>query len=323
MATNFGTFSGFGYGTGTGNVREDLYGVISNIDPSEAPAFNSFSKTKATAPTHQWLTETLGATSTAGAPEGDDWAIATYGSNTSRPSRLENYVVITRKDIAMSETMRAVDAAGFKDAYQREVAKAMREIIRNSEIILWQVASGSASTGTSAAARMIRAFQYWCTASTLNVSVTASLSASSGVALNNAMNSAWNNGASPEQCYVGAPLKRVISQLTAPQQNRNIIAAEKRLSNVIDFYDTDFGPLEMVLDRWVTTAAASGSTAYALGNHLWLISKGMNRIAMLRPLMHTLVGRRGDSTAGMVLQEWTLEVLNPSANYFVWGLPSS
>jgi hypothetical protein len=315
---NVGTFSGFGYGTNTGTVREDLYGVISNIDPSEAPAFNSFPKSQCKAPTHQWLVETLGATTTAGAVEGEDWGLNTA---TSRPTRLENYTVITRKDIQISETVRAVDHAGFKDAYQREVAKGMREVVRNSEIMLWQVPSASASTGSSVTARMIRAFQYWQTATTVSVNVTAQLSASSGIALNNAMNNAWNNGASPEQCYVSGPIKRIISQFTAPQQNRNVVAAEKRLTNVIDFYDTDFGPLEIVLDRWIPTAAAS-STTYAAGNHIWLLTKGQNRIAMLRPLMHVLVGKRGDSTAGFILQEWTLEVLNPSANYFVYGLPS-
>ena len=313
-----GTFSGFGTGKGTGVVREDLYGVISNIDPTEAPAFNSFPRSKCLAPTHQWLTEGLAATSTAGAVEGEDWGVATY--TTSRPSRLENYTVITRKDIQATETLRAVDTAGFKDAYQREVAKAMREVVRNSEVMLWQVPSGSSNTGASNAARILRAFQYWQTATALNVSLTGGLSAAN---FNTAMMTAWNNGAMPEQCYVGGPLKRVISGFSATQQNRNIVAAEKRLINVIDFYDTDFGPVEMVLDRWVTTAAASGSSAYALGNHLWLLTKGMNRISMLRPLMHVLIGKRGDSVAGFVLQEWTLEVLNPSANYFVWGLPSS
>lgn len=312
---NVGTFSGFGYGTGTGTVREDLYGVISNIDPTEAPAFNAFPRSKVTAPTHQWLTENLGVTSTAGAVEGEDWALST---NTSRPSRLENYLVINRKDIQITETTRAVDHAGFKDAYQREVAKGMRENVRNAEVMLWQVASGSASTGTSAAPRMLRAFQYWCTSTALSVSA----AALSTTTLNTAMMSAWNNGAQPEQCFVGGPAKRIVSAFSQTQQNRNIVAAERRLINVIDFYDTDFGPLEMILDRWVTTAAAS-ATAYAGGNHLWLLTKGMNRIAFLRPLMHVLVGKRGDSVAGFVLQEWTLEVLNPSANYFLYGFASA
>lgn len=315
LTQDIGTY-GFGVGKGTGSTREDLLDLITNLDPVEHPWWTQAPKTRGYAPTHQWLTETLAATSTAGAIEGDDWAIATA---TTRPTRQENYMVIVRKDINISETERAVNSAGFKDAYQREIAKASKENGRNSEVIAFQVTSGASGTGASGTARMIRSFQFWQTATNLSTNVTAALGTAN---FNTAVGNAWTNGGSPEQCYVGYPLKRVISGFTAPSQNRNVAAAENRLFGVVDLYETEIGPMEIVLDRWVVTAAAS-ATAYAGGNHLWFLTRGLNRVAFLRPLMHVLVGRRGDSVAGMVLSEWTLEVLNASGNYFVYGLPSS
>jgi hypothetical protein len=65
---------------------------------------------------HEWLTDTLAATSTAGAIEGDDWS---FNTATTRPVRRTNRTQIFRKDIAVSETQRAVNPAGFRDAYSR------------------------------------------------------------------------------------------------------------------------------------------------------------------------------------------------------------
>lgn len=320
MADDWTSFSGWGTGKGTGSVREDLLDLIQMTSPKEHPWFAAAPKGKANGFTHQWLVEALAATSTAGAIEGADWAFSSAA--TTRPVRLENYTMIQSKNIAVSESMRAVDNAGFKDAYQREVNKAAQEKARDVDVIVFNVASGSSSTGASGTARIIRAFQYWCSGATLSTNVTAALSGSGGGAsdINVLLQKAWDNGGFPESIYVNAPLKRTISGFTAPSQARNIAASERRLIGVLDFYDTDFGPKEVILDRWVATAAAS-ATLYGGGNHMWFLTQNMNRVAFLRPLMHVLVGKRGDSVAGMVLQEWTLEVLNPSANLFVYGLP--
>jgi hypothetical protein len=153
------------------------------------------------------------------------------------------------------------------------------------------------------------------------------LSGTSSSNLNAILQNAWANGADPENIFVNAPLKRVISQATLPQQNRNIGATDRRLVGAVDFYDSDFGTKEVILDRWVgsstSTATGTAASAYAFGNHLWCLTRAFNRLAYLRPLMHTLVGKRGDSVAGMVMGEFTLECLNPSGNYFAYGLSST
>src|SRR6185503_12106948 len=116
MAMPFdGTTYGFGVAAGVGANREDLLDLISNIDPYDTPFVTSAPKVKANAVLHQWLTDTLPATSTAGLNEGDDFGV---GTATTRPARLTNQCQIFRKDIIVSETQRAVDAAGFRDAFE-------------------------------------------------------------------------------------------------------------------------------------------------------------------------------------------------------------
>lgn len=108
-----GDFGAYGYGiaAGVGANREDLLDLISNISPYDTPFVTSAPKVRANGVLHQWLIDTLAATSTAGAIEGDDWTYTAY--TTTRPSRLTNYTQIFRKDISVSETQRAVNSAGW------------------------------------------------------------------------------------------------------------------------------------------------------------------------------------------------------------------
>lgn len=324
---DIGTY-GFGLGTGTGANREDLLDLITNIDPWDTPFVTQAPKTRASGITHQWLTEQLAATSTAGAIEGNDWSFSTA---TTRPVRESNVTMILRKDISISESQRAVNSAGFQDAYQREIAKATREIARNMEAIVF--ASLASSTGATNTPRNCKTFQDFMSSTATNATYGPNLTGANtatntaGVLtvtiFNDALQQAYTNGANPEQVYVSPAVKRVISNFTASNQNRNIAAIDKKLVPALDLYDSDFGLIQIVLDRWVpqatNTASAQPGASDTSGN-IFFLQRAMNRIAFLRPVMHSLVGKRGDSVAGMVLGEWTLEVLNPKANFRVSGV---
>lgn len=100
---------GYGIAAGVGANREDLLDLINNIAPYDTPFVTSAPKVRANGVLHQWLIDSLAATSSAGALEGDDW---TFNTATTRPSRLTNVSQIFRKDIAVSETQRAINSAG-------------------------------------------------------------------------------------------------------------------------------------------------------------------------------------------------------------------
>lgn len=321
----------YGLGTGTLANREDLLDLISIVQPDDAPFVIRAGRTRATAITHSWLTETLEATNASGAVEGANWAL----DSTTQPARNSNRLMIQRKDIQTSETQRSVNMAGAKDAYQREIMKAYREISRNQEVVIMASGAASGVVGTSGTARVAAGLAYFQnTAATTGTGGTVYFDAQGGTItgsggnngnINGLLQYAWANGADPETIFVNSIGKRAISQLTAPQQNRNIDAADRRLVGVVDFYDSDFGKKQIVLDRWVHNATAvstatNAAYAHASGIHMWMLTMEYNRLAYLRPLAHVLIGRLGDSVAGYVLHEWTLEVLNPSANFLVYGL---
>lgn len=318
---------GFGFAAGAGANREDLLDLITNVDPYDTPWVTQAPKVRAMHVVHEWLRDTLAATSTASgaggavAVEGDDWAFNTL---TTRPTRVTNQTMIFRKDIAVSETQRAVNPAGFKDAYSYEIAKATKELARNIEVWFFHVCATGA-TGSSSTVRRAIGFQGFISttaATNRTVSSLGSATNNSGVLLqadiNNALQDAYTNGGNPEQVYVSPAIKRQISAFTLSQQNRNIAAIEKKLVNSIDFYITDFGPIQIILDRWIPQAAStSTATAQAtdVSGNIFFLERAKNRLAWLRPMQHTLVGKRGDSVAGTILGEVTLEVLSERSNY--------
>lgn len=245
--------------------------------------------------------------------EGADWSL----DGTTVPDRVFNVTMILRQDIGVSETQRAIAAAGFKDVYAYQIQKAVKRLaIKLERIVFGALTTATAASGT---ARVLRGFQSFITTNTAYA--TGGGASNDGVLssqdFNDMLNTIYSSGGNPEQVYVSPKVKRQVSAFTLPQQNRNIASVDKRLISGIDFYDSDFGLIQIVLNRWVpessntSTATASATNT---GGQMFFLQRSINRLAWLRPMQHNLIGRRGDSVAGVVVGEVTLEVLNEKAN---------
>lgn len=318
----------FGISVGTGVNREDLLDQITNVDPWDTPWVSQAPKVTAQHVYHQWPIDTLGSVTVDGAIEGGDYS---YDSSTT-PSRVFNVTQILRQDIGVSETQRSVNSAGFKDAYAYEIQKATKRLAIKLEKIVFQTDTATASaSGTSAAARTMKAFRDFIVTNTAYAGVNgASASGNSTAAgqlavgdFNDMLELIYAAGGNPEQVYVSKKVKRQVSAFTVPgaaagtPHARNIAAMDKKLVSAIDFFDSDFGLIQVVLDRWVPESANTATaiaSALATGGQMFFLQRNMNRIAWLRPMTHQLVGKRGDSVAGIVVGECTLEVLNEKAN---------
>jgi hypothetical protein len=307
-----------------GAAKEDLLEQITNIDPWDTPFVSQAPKVTCRHVYHQWLTDTLGTPDLTGAVEGADWET---GSVTV-PTRVFNITMILRKNLGISETERAVDSAGFKDHYAYEVQKATKELaIKLEKCVFGAVASATGATGT---ARVFKGLQAFITTNTAyagdNADAPGNATADGQLSVgdfNDMLNTIFSAGGSPEQVYVSPKVKRQISAFGVPGAaagqpfSRNIAAVEKKLISSIDFYDSDFGMIQVVLDRWVpesTNTVTAIASASLTGGKMFFLSRAINRLAWLRPMSHQLIGKRGDSVAGYVVGEVTLEVLNQKAN---------
>lgn len=329
---DFGTYRFDGTDLISGVAKEDLLEQITNISPYDTPFVSQAPKVGCRHIYHQWLLDSLAAIGTApndltGAIEGADWAYQA----TTQASRSFNVTMILRKDIGLSESQRAVNTAGFADQYAYEVQKATKELaIKLERCVFGALTTATGTSGTARVMKGLQAFTVTNTALAGNIGGTVGDATHDGQLtvydFNEMLNVIYSAGGNPEQVYVSPRIKRQISAFGVPGAAagnvyaKNIAAVDKKLVGAIDFYDSDFGLIQVVLDRWVpesTNTTTATASATATGGGLFFLSRAINRLAWLRPVKHELVGKRGDSIAGLVVGEVTMEVLAEKANGWI------
>ncbi len=317
----------FGFDPGDGANREDLVDLVSIITPSETPLVSTAPRVKATHVRHDWLADRLRATATAGAVEGADFASA----SALAPTRLYNVSQIYKEGVKVSNTQRAVHPAGFRDTYKREVSKAAREIARNFERTIF-AASGQSASGNATTARQMRRLKDYISKHQRSVQAwnsgvtgvaTASAAMITELGLNNLMQDMHYDGANPDSIHASGPAKRQLSMaLQGPSQARRTIPlVDKRMSVEVALYETDFGAVDISLNRWVSRSANTVATDNSdLSGDVFVLERALVRVATLRPFQYNPLASPGDSTRGEVVGEACIEVLNPTGCGRMWGV---
>ena len=95
---------------GAKNIREDLGNVIFNVTPFQTPFTSGIAQTKATADTHEWLTDTLAvAVSNNAVVEAGDPIPAEAGTTRTRKG---NFIQIADKSVVVTNKAEFMDRAG-------------------------------------------------------------------------------------------------------------------------------------------------------------------------------------------------------------------
>jgi hypothetical protein len=230
------------------------------------------------------------------------------------------------KQFAITDTQQIVDKAGRSSemAYQRK--NAMLELKRDMEFCIFGSAATVSVTGASGftdVALKMRSVNDWQVQVVAQTGFPASAAGSpqcgsgNGVTatlaelnFNINIQNAWDNGARINTVYAAGSLKRLISGwgLVADTRPRDG-GQTRKLVNVVDFYVSDFGELEIVLDRYVATAQM-----FLLDDSLW-------KKAFLVPTREKEIADTGLAQNVMVWNQWTLEALNPTGNAMLWSAP--
>lgn len=292
----------FGFGTGEKN-REDLLDIIVNIAPWDTPLFSTCPKTTTKHTTHEWIEDTLQGASTfaGGAAEG-----AAFSANTVLTrSRKSNWTMIFRKDIAVTETQRALNPAGIKDEYAYQISIGMKELARSMEYRLFaDTASATASGGN----RVMKVLEDFIT----NDGGQVVTGQANKTTIDSLMEKVYAAGGVPDRiyCHPNQKSQFVASIGSANGYNlRNIAASDARIVGNIDVYVSNFGAIQLVPDRFIPTANAT--TGYG---RFWLLEQPKIRVAFLRPIKHVPLPPDGDRVRGMILGELTLEVMAAAAH---------
>ena len=281
--------------------REDLIDVITNISPMETWFTSNTGATRAIQTLHEWQTDSLAAAAANAQVEGDD-ATATAATPTTRRG---NYTQILWKVFQVSETQRAVVAAGRNDEVDYQTLKNTKELARDIEYAL--IVNSNTAVGSATVARQLKGVIGWISTNLTTATATSQVLDEATFNANLAL--VWAQGGYPSVTLLGQYQKRKISGFTS--NTRRIEAEEKKLVNTVDVYESDFGTIMVRLHRVLNTTAPG--TILNLGvMELWVK-------AWLRPVNRVELAKTGSSDRYKIEAELTLECRNEKGSGAMTG----
>lgn len=289
-------------GTGVGQHNaEDVGDFITNISPTETPFISNIGRTNATGVIHEFLSHSLAAADPAAVWIEGTEATLTQPTEITRDS---NYCQINARAVAVSGTQDRVKKYGMGRELAYRVLLHTKEIKRDMEAAALQNTSADASGGSTTAARRIKGVPAFVTTNMQGTSgAPVALSQSN---LDTLLQDIWTEGGNPDTMIVDADNKRTISGFAPSGVAKNLDATDKKLVTAVDIYESDFGVLNVVPDRFTLA-----NTVYALEMDLW-------KLATLRPLEISPLAKTGDTTKRQILVEWTLECRAENGNGVYW-----
>jgi hypothetical protein len=294
------------------SVKEELADVIYNISPVDVPFMSNIGRENVKNTYFEWQTDVLASATTSNAQlEGDE---ATADSRTPT-NRVANYTQISRKVIATSGTLEAVDKAGMRSYLAYELAKASSELKRDMEATL--TSNNAAVAGNNTTARQTAGLAAWLrgnvSAGTNGVNPTMS-STNDGfpnagrtngtqrtfteAMLKSVIQSVWANGGDPKVLMVGPYNKTVVSNFPGIAQIRyNINDVEPaKIIGAADVYLSDFGEVRVVPNRFQPERNA------------YVLDPEYASVAYLRNFRTEVLAKTGDAERRMIVVEHGLKV---------------
>jgi len=300
--------------------------VIYSVDPIDVPFIASIAQTNATAVLHEWTTQALGAPSASNAVlEGDD---ATTDAATAAV-KVSNSNQISDKVARVTGTQRAVISAGREDELEYQVYLKTLELRRDMETNA--LAHVAEVTGDSTTARKYGTLGTWLTS---NLNEASDATSSTGLGNNkrtdgtiralteslvkDALKQTFDAGGDPDCMIMGSFNKQAVSGFGG-NATRVKTAEDRKLQTAIDLYESDFGDLQIIPDRFARPALGGSD---ATGD-LWIVQKDMVALAYLRNVGIEPLSKTGDSDRRQILVEYTLECRNEKAHGAVLDLTIS
>ena len=318
MAQVTGTYSQYD----AKGLREDLSDLIYSISPTDTPFMSGIGKEQATAVLHEWQTDALaGASGTNAQIEGDEISFAAPTATT----RVNNRTQISRKSVIVSGTLESVSKAGRNNELAYQISKASKELKRDMETSL--TANNSPVVGDDSTARELAGLAGW-----IQTNVDAGAGGANGQVssvdtpgtartdgtqrsftesqLKNVIKKCWDEGGDPSMVMLGSFNKQVLSGFTGGS-TRFDPAENKRLVAAVDVYESDFGSMTVVPNRF-----SRSRDCFVLQPDMWAT-------AFLRDFSLMDLAKTGDATKQALLAEYTLVSKNEKASGAVFDLTTS
>jgi hypothetical protein len=299
-------------------IREDLIDVIYDISPTDTPFVSNAGSGSSKGTFHEWQEDRLAAVEDNPVVEG---ANATQAALTPTV-RHGNYCQINQKSWIISGTDLVADNAGrgVEMAYQE--AKKGLELRKDVEFVCVGVNKArDAGVGYSEiaaeAARDTATVLSWIHTNTNFDTVgtggspgadptgdgtdartdatPTTLRAFTEDMLEDVIDQVYIYGGNPDTIMANTTQKRTISKnFTGSADTREIMTPDKRVIAAVDFYESDYGVLAVVPNRYMRQR-----DCFVLDTDMW-------EVAYHRPFMTYDLAKTGDNEKKQMIVEWTL-----------------
>lgn len=228
-------------------IREGLTSQVADLFADEVPFFAMCEKVKVGSTKPEWQSDALASAATTAVVEG---ATVTYAQPGMR-SRHANYTHIRLRNFDVTFTQMAVDVAGIKDSYAREVMKAMKALATDYDKIFLN--TGNTGAGTTASGRKCKGIQK---AIVTNTAVGTGSGNSAEIQLsedsvNLLLQKIWTAGGNPRALFCGGHQKQVISKKFTAKTgfSWNVNASARVAIANVNKYEGSFGTVDIIPDR--------------------------------------------------------------------------
>lgn len=304
-------------------IREELSDAENMISPTETPFLSSIAKKSTCTNTKsEWPVVELGSVDANNAvPEGED-APAIDAPVTAL--RMQNYTQIMDKVVKVTDTSQRVDGAAKVEKLAKQISYKLKELKRDKETILLANAAAVPGSAAGATTRKMAGFEAFIitnasrgasgTAPTLSGTTDGypNLAHAPGTTraltediLNTVMQSVWQQGGEVKYALVGPANKRLISKTFNGTATKFKDQDDKKIISAIDYYESDFGTIEIVADRFSNPAS------------VLLIDPEYVSVCELQPTRQLELARTGHTENRLIQCELTLEVSNQKAHGIV------
>lgn len=217
---------------------------------------------------------------------------------------VSNYTQIFQDIVSVSGTTEAVEKFGITNEFEREFAKRFEEVvIRLERAAHYGLANSLPANNTdrTTVRRMGGLFSFIRNDGDANVT-DGSGDLLTELTLNNLLENIWDDGGKPDTILVGATQKRVLDNFATPFVRTE--RTEDTIGVVVATYESTFGTLNIVLDRYVKPADLIILQTEYIGIGA-LKGNGNDRSFFVQD-----VPTRGDMQEAAITGEYTMEVRN-------------
>lgn len=288
---------------------EDVQDEIYIISPVDNPVASMSRTIRANGKIHEWTEDVLQAAGKNAIVEG-----AAVPDDSSLPvAELQNFTQIMSKAAEISGTLEEVDKYGRDSemAYQLELRYG--ELANDEELAIIGAPGGTRQTavaGDGSTAREMACLFVQLDASVIEdgVAYTTIPELEAGILASHL--TVYQAGGNPSYLFTDPARSQHIASFAYTAGRQRDLRNEAKLVNVIDLYVSNYGELDVVLDRNQDDA-------------MYLLDFNYLATPVLRPTRDWPIAKGGDSDVRQILRESTFAVLNTLSQGAVDNVPAS